>query len=74
MNEEVKKKKRRRYKTIERQKRENTFTWSKSSRISEIHVRPHELLCYTTIPRGGGGINTLRGIVVLVFTKSVGYK
>ena len=59
MNEEVKKtkknkKKKKRYKTIERQKRENTFTWSKSSRISEKHVPPHELLCYTTIPRGGG--------------------
>ena len=51
MNEEVKKK---RYKTIERQKRENTFTRSKSSRISEKHVRSHEQLYYTTIPRGGG--------------------
>ena len=50
MNEEVKK----RYKTTERQKRENTFTRSKSSQISEKHVRSHEQLYYTTIPRGGG--------------------
>ena len=71
MNEEVKKKKKKkRYKTIERQKRENTFTWSKSSRISEKHVRPHELLCYTTIPRGGGEYS--EGDSCFSITKSVG--
>ena len=51
MSEEVKKKN---YKTIERQKRKNTFTRSKSSRISEKHVRSHGQLYYTAIPRGGG--------------------
>ena len=51
MSEEVKKKS---YKTMERQKRKNIFTRSKSSRISEKHVRSHEQLYYTTIPRGGG--------------------
>ena len=41
MSEDVKKKK---YKTIERQKRKNTFTGSILSRISEKHVRSHEQL------------------------------
>ena len=50
MNEEVKIW----YKTIERQKWENTFTRSKSSQISEKHVGSLEQLYYTTIPRGGG--------------------
>ena len=52
MNEEVKKKNG--TKRLNGKKRENTFTRSKSSRISEKHVRSHEQLYYTTIPRGGG--------------------
>ena len=37
-----------------KKKKNGTRRLSKSSRISEKHVRPHELLYYTTIPRGGG--------------------
>ena len=65
MNEEVKIW----YKTIERQKWENTFTRSKSSQISEKHVG---LNSYIIQLSPEGEVNTLRGIVVLVFTKSVG--
>ena len=53
-------------------KKNGTKRLSKSSRISEKHVRPHELLYYTSQLSHEGEVNTLRGIVVLVFTTSVG--